>query len=186
MDKIRREGLKNVCFCLRSGYKNCPRRGRGVKKWQNSVHVVVEWPLTTWFHEFPNLKFRYFFFYLLTNRNVAYLFLFCFHQNHLCKLSVKFVKIWNSGIGNWEFVKLCGEQLKYLNLFSKIRAHYWCSRTAVECWCCNLLKSRNSYRIKIRKKSERWFLAIIRITHQTMGWHIFWSGIVFSTLVLTS
>ena len=26
--------------------KNCPRR-RGVKKWQNSVHVVVERPLIT-------------------------------------------------------------------------------------------------------------------------------------------
>ena len=37
---------KNVCFCPRSGYKNCPRRGggAGVKKWQNSVHVVVECP----------------------------------------------------------------------------------------------------------------------------------------------
>ena len=30
-------------FDLYSSYKNCPRRG-GVKKWQNSVHVVVEWP----------------------------------------------------------------------------------------------------------------------------------------------
>ena len=37
-------GSKNVCFCPRSGYKNCPHRG-GVKKWQNSVHVVVECPL---------------------------------------------------------------------------------------------------------------------------------------------
>ena len=33
---------KNVSFCPRSGYKNC---GRGVKKWQNSAHVVVEYPL---------------------------------------------------------------------------------------------------------------------------------------------
>jgi hypothetical protein len=39
-------GSKNGCFCPRSGYKNCPRRGGGVKKWQNSVHVVVECPLT--------------------------------------------------------------------------------------------------------------------------------------------
>ena len=46
MDKMRGEGSKNVCFCLRSGYKNCPRRrGEGVKKQQNSVHVVVECPL---------------------------------------------------------------------------------------------------------------------------------------------
>ena len=36
---------KNVCFCPRSGNKNCPRRGKGVKKRQNSVHVVIEWPL---------------------------------------------------------------------------------------------------------------------------------------------
>ena len=27
-----REGVKNVCFCPRLGYKNCPRRGRGVRK----------------------------------------------------------------------------------------------------------------------------------------------------------
>ena len=38
-------GLKDVCFCPRSGYKNCPLRGEGVKKWQNFVHVVVECPL---------------------------------------------------------------------------------------------------------------------------------------------
>ena len=37
------EGVKNVWFCPRSGYENCPRRG-GVKKWQNSDHVVVECP----------------------------------------------------------------------------------------------------------------------------------------------
>ena len=46
VDKMRGEGVKNVCFCLCSGYKNCPRRGEGVKKWQHSVHVVVECPLT--------------------------------------------------------------------------------------------------------------------------------------------
>ena len=44
VDKMReaggRRGQKNVCFCPRSGYKKCPRRG--VKQWQNSVHVVVE------------------------------------------------------------------------------------------------------------------------------------------------
>ena len=43
--RTRWRGSKNVCFCPRSGYKNCPRReGGGVKKWQNSVQVVVEWP----------------------------------------------------------------------------------------------------------------------------------------------
>ena len=43
VDKMRGRGSKNVCFCPRSGYKNCPRRGAGgVKKWQNSVHVVNE------------------------------------------------------------------------------------------------------------------------------------------------
>ena len=31
------EGVKKVCFC--------PCRGGGVKKWQISVHVVVECPL---------------------------------------------------------------------------------------------------------------------------------------------
>ena len=114
--------------------------------------------------------------YCTEEKNLLYSFICCFRQNYLrTYLFLEFVKIGNSGIENWEFVKLCGEKLKYLNLFSKIRAHYWCSRTAVECWCCNLLKSRNSYRIKIRKKSERWFLAIIRITHQTMGWNLFWS-----------
>ena len=30
MDKMR-VGVKNVCFCPRSGYKNCPRRGGGAK-----------------------------------------------------------------------------------------------------------------------------------------------------------
>ena len=45
VDKMRGgRGSKNVCFYPHSGYKNCPRRGR-VKKWQNSVHVVVECPL---------------------------------------------------------------------------------------------------------------------------------------------
>ena len=43
VDKMRggggRRGSKNVYFCPRSGFKNCPGRG-GVKKWQNSVHVV--------------------------------------------------------------------------------------------------------------------------------------------------
>ena len=37
-------GSNNVCFCPHSGYKNCPSRGQ-VKKWQNSVKVVVEWLL---------------------------------------------------------------------------------------------------------------------------------------------
>ena len=37
-------GSKNSCFCPCLEYKNCPRQGGGwVKKWQNSVHVVVEW-----------------------------------------------------------------------------------------------------------------------------------------------
>ena len=31
VDKMRGEGVKKVCFCPRSGYKNCPRRG-GSKK----------------------------------------------------------------------------------------------------------------------------------------------------------
>ena len=37
-------GSKNVFFCSRSGYKNCPRGG-GVKEWQASVPVVIECPL---------------------------------------------------------------------------------------------------------------------------------------------
>ena len=48
VDKMRGRGtrLKNVCFCPLSGYQNCPSMGgQGVKKWQNSVHVVVDWPL---------------------------------------------------------------------------------------------------------------------------------------------
>ena len=43
-------GKKMSVFCPRSGYKNCPRKGGGVKKWQNSVHVVVEWP-QSWLHK---------------------------------------------------------------------------------------------------------------------------------------
>ena len=36
-------GQKMSVFVHAQGkYKNCPRRGGGVKKWQNSVHVVVE------------------------------------------------------------------------------------------------------------------------------------------------
>ena len=48
VDKMRGGwGSKNSCFYPRSGYKNCPRRrGGGIKKWQNSVHVVVEGPLS--------------------------------------------------------------------------------------------------------------------------------------------
>jgi hypothetical protein len=47
-------GSKNVCICPRLGYKNCPHReesrgGGGVKNWQISVHVVVEWPNTGYF-----------------------------------------------------------------------------------------------------------------------------------------
>ena len=38
-------GSKNVWFCPHSGYRNCPRRVVGGQKWQNSVHIVVEWPL---------------------------------------------------------------------------------------------------------------------------------------------
>ena len=34
-------------FVHAQGYKNCPHKGGGVKKWQNSVHVVVECPLST-------------------------------------------------------------------------------------------------------------------------------------------
>ena len=46
VDRMRGGGSsKNVCFCQRSGYKNSPRRGGVVKKCQNSVHVVVEYPL---------------------------------------------------------------------------------------------------------------------------------------------
>ena len=37
-------GSKNLCFCLFSGYNNCPCK-EGVKKWQNSVQIVVECPL---------------------------------------------------------------------------------------------------------------------------------------------
>ena len=44
MDKMRGGGDQKMSFCPRWGYKNCPRRGGG-QKWQNSVHVVVEWPL---------------------------------------------------------------------------------------------------------------------------------------------
>ena len=35
----------NVCFCPRSGYKTV-QAGGGSKNWQNSVHAVVECPLT--------------------------------------------------------------------------------------------------------------------------------------------
>ena len=45
VDKMRGEGVKNICFCPRLEYKNCPLTGgRGVKKCHNSVHVVIECP----------------------------------------------------------------------------------------------------------------------------------------------
>ena len=44
VDKMRGEGVKNVCFCPRSGYKSFPHKGGGAKKGQNSVQVVVECP----------------------------------------------------------------------------------------------------------------------------------------------
>ena len=43
MDKKRGEKVKNVFFCPRSGYKNCPCKGEGVK----NVHVVLNDPLWT-------------------------------------------------------------------------------------------------------------------------------------------
>ena len=42
MDKKRGRGSKNDCFCPLSGIKNCPGKGGGGQKWQNSVYVVVE------------------------------------------------------------------------------------------------------------------------------------------------
>ena len=59
-------GLKNVCFCPRSGYKNCPRRGGGVKKWQNSVHVVVECPPSSLRLQFGETIFEFAFLFLFT------------------------------------------------------------------------------------------------------------------------
>ena len=41
---MRGRGSKMSVFS-RSRYKNCPHGAEGVKKWQNSVHVVVECPL---------------------------------------------------------------------------------------------------------------------------------------------
>ena len=38
-------GQKMSVFVHAHGIKNCPHKGRGVKKWQNSVQVVVECPL---------------------------------------------------------------------------------------------------------------------------------------------
>ena len=32
MDKMKGEGVKNICFCPNSGYKNCPRNGVGGSK----------------------------------------------------------------------------------------------------------------------------------------------------------
>ena len=40
-------GVKNSVFVLAQGIKNCPHKGwGGDKKWQNSVHVVVECPIS--------------------------------------------------------------------------------------------------------------------------------------------
>ena len=41
-------GSKNVCFCPRSGYKDCPRRGGGGQKMAKFCprSIVVECPLT--------------------------------------------------------------------------------------------------------------------------------------------
>jgi len=51
---MRGEGRKNVCFCPLLGNKSCPHRRAEVKKWQNSVHVVVECPLTYWRSQVKN------------------------------------------------------------------------------------------------------------------------------------
>ena len=37
VDKMRGEGVKNVCFCPCSGYKTV----QGVKKWQKFFYIVV-------------------------------------------------------------------------------------------------------------------------------------------------
>ena len=45
VDKIREEGGQTIFVCVHAQVikdKNCPRKGEGVKKWQNSVHVVIE------------------------------------------------------------------------------------------------------------------------------------------------
>ena len=55
-------GQKLSGFCPCSGNENCPRRGVVVKKWQNSVHVVVENVQNVAemysVREFPNMKRR--------------------------------------------------------------------------------------------------------------------------------
>ena len=43
---MRGEGVKKVCIYPRSEYQKTVHAGGGVKKWQNSVHVVVECPLS--------------------------------------------------------------------------------------------------------------------------------------------
>ena len=40
-------GQKMSVFVLAQGIKTVHAGGGGVKKWQNSVHIVVECPLTT-------------------------------------------------------------------------------------------------------------------------------------------
>ena len=67
VDKMRRGGGQKMSgFCPRSGYKNCPCRGvESVKKWQNSVHEIVEWPLKL----FPRNQKAYFM--VPTTRGIA-------------------------------------------------------------------------------------------------------------------
>ena len=61
------KGVKNISFCPCLGYKNCPRRADGggefKKKWQNSVHVVVECPLTSKLGQRLRAIFSYEFFH---------------------------------------------------------------------------------------------------------------------------
>ena len=46
LEKMRGEGVKKCLFFVHAqGIKTVHAGGRGVKKWQNSVHVVVECPL---------------------------------------------------------------------------------------------------------------------------------------------
>ena len=56
MDKMRGEVVKNVCFCLSSGYKNCSRRGGGGRA--QCVELKLRWHFCVHTSTYPEIYFQ--------------------------------------------------------------------------------------------------------------------------------
>ena len=55
VDKMRVEGVKNICFCPHSGYKNCQRGGRGGQKMAKFFRRSC-WMTPNWKWAYPSRK----------------------------------------------------------------------------------------------------------------------------------